>query len=57
MSLEIEHLDPAGMRVNAAFTNAIVVSGPAKRIIVGAVDPVNEAGELEAIVAADDWRM
>jgi len=46
MSLEIEHLSPAGMRVNPAFTNAIVVSGPAKRIIVGAVDPVNEAGEL-----------
>jgi len=46
MSLEIEHLSPAGMRVNPAFTNAIVVSGSAKRIIVGAVDPVNEAGEL-----------
>jgi len=46
MTLEITHLNPAGMRVNPAFSNAIVVSGPAKRIIVGAVDPVNAAGQL-----------
>jgi enamine deaminase RidA (YjgF/YER057c/UK114 family) len=51
MSLQIQHLNPAGLRVNPAFTTAIVVSGPAKRIIVGAVDPVNQAGEL---VGAND---
>jgi enamine deaminase RidA (YjgF/YER057c/UK114 family) len=46
MSLHIEHLNPTGLRVNPAFTNVIVATGMAKRIIVGAVDPVNEAGEL-----------
>jgi enamine deaminase RidA (YjgF/YER057c/UK114 family) len=46
MSLQIQHLNPPGMRVNPAFTNVIVASGPAKRIIVGAIDPVNEAAEL-----------
>ena len=44
--MQIQHLNPAGLRVNPAFTNVIVATGAAKRIIVGAVDPVNEAGEL-----------
>jgi enamine deaminase RidA (YjgF/YER057c/UK114 family) len=46
MSLQIQHLNPAGLRVNPAFTNVIVATGAAKRIIVGAIDPVNDAGEL-----------
>ena len=46
MSLQVQRLSPSGLRVNPAFTNVIVVTGAAKRIIVGAVDPVNEAGEL-----------
>jgi enamine deaminase RidA (YjgF/YER057c/UK114 family) len=43
--------EPAGLRVNPVFTNVIVASGAAKRIIVGAMDPVNAAGEL---VGPDD---
>jgi enamine deaminase RidA (YjgF/YER057c/UK114 family) len=46
VSLEIQHLNPTGLRVNRAFTNVIVATGAAKRIIIGAVDPVNEAGDL-----------
>jgi enamine deaminase RidA (YjgF/YER057c/UK114 family) len=30
----------------AAFTTVITVTGPAKRIVIGAVDPVDEAGAL-----------
>jgi enamine deaminase RidA (YjgF/YER057c/UK114 family) len=46
MTQQVQHLNPAGLRVNPAFTNVIVASGAAKRIIVGAIDPVNAAGEL-----------
>jgi enamine deaminase RidA (YjgF/YER057c/UK114 family) len=46
MSFSVEHLNPSGLRVNPAFTNVVVTSGPAKRIIVGAVDPVDEHGTL-----------
>jgi enamine deaminase RidA (YjgF/YER057c/UK114 family) len=51
MTQHVQHLNPAGLRVNPAFTNVIVASGAAKRIIVGAIDPVNAAGEL---VGPDD---
>ena len=51
MSLQIEHLNPAGTRVNPAFTNVITVTGSAKRIIIGAIDPVDEHG---ALVGRDD---
>lgn len=46
MSFKVEHLNPPGTRINPAFTNVITISGPAKRIIVGAVDPVDEHGVL-----------
>jgi len=46
MTLQIEHLNPAGLRVNPAFTNVVVATGAQKRIIVGAVDPVDEKGAL-----------
>jgi enamine deaminase RidA (YjgF/YER057c/UK114 family) len=51
MTFEVQHLSPAGLRVNPAFTHVVVTTGAAKRIIVGAVDPVNEAGQL---VGAND---
>jgi enamine deaminase RidA (YjgF/YER057c/UK114 family) len=44
--MSVEYLNPPGMRVNPAFTNVVVVTGPAKRIIIGALDPVNEHGAL-----------
>jgi len=46
MSFTLDYLSPPGMRVNPAFTNVIVTSGAAKRIIVGALDPVDEHGAL-----------
>ena len=51
MSFHVEHINPPGLRVNPAFTNVIVTSGPAKRIIIGAVDPVDDKG---ALVGAGD---
>src|SRR5215813_4434614 len=44
--MSVEHLNPPGMRVNPAFTNVVVVTGQAKRIIIGAVDPLDEHGAL-----------
>ena len=46
MSFNVERLNPAGTRINPAFTNVVTISGSAKRIIVGAVDPVDEHGTL-----------
>jgi enamine deaminase RidA (YjgF/YER057c/UK114 family) len=46
MSLTVEYLNPPRMRVNPAFTNVVVTTGAAKRIIIGALDPVDEHGEL-----------
>jgi enamine deaminase RidA (YjgF/YER057c/UK114 family) len=34
------------MRTNPAFTNVVIVSGPARTIYIGALDPVDEAGAL-----------
>jgi enamine deaminase RidA (YjgF/YER057c/UK114 family) len=51
MSLEVRHLNPEGLRRNPAFTNVVTVSGPSKRVIIGAIDPVDEHG---ALVGAGD---
>jgi enamine deaminase RidA (YjgF/YER057c/UK114 family) len=51
MSLDVQHLNPAGLRRNPAFTNVVTVSGAAKRVIIGAIDPVDEHG---ALVGAGD---
>jgi enamine deaminase RidA (YjgF/YER057c/UK114 family) len=51
MSFSVDYLNPPGLRVNPAFTNVVVVTGAAKRIIVGAIDPVDEHG---ALVGAGD---
>jgi enamine deaminase RidA (YjgF/YER057c/UK114 family) len=51
MSLEVQHLNPPGLRQYPAFTNVITISGAAKRVIIGAVDPVDESG---ALVGAGD---
>lgn len=49
MSLDIQHLNPAGLRTNPAFTNVVIVSGAAKRVIIGAIDPVDETGALVGV--------
>jgi enamine deaminase RidA (YjgF/YER057c/UK114 family) len=46
VSFRVLHLNPAGLRRNPAFTNVVVVSGAAKRIVIGAIDPVDEHGAL-----------
>jgi enamine deaminase RidA (YjgF/YER057c/UK114 family) len=46
MSFRVEHLNPPGLRRNPAFTNVIVMTGPAKWIVIGAIDPVDETGAL-----------
>jgi enamine deaminase RidA (YjgF/YER057c/UK114 family) len=46
VTLHIEHVNPSGMRFNPAFTHAVVVSGEAKTIHIGAIDPVDEVGAL-----------
>ena len=46
MTVEIEHLNPPGMRRNPAFTNVVTIRGDARRIVIGAIDPVDETGAL-----------
>jgi enamine deaminase RidA (YjgF/YER057c/UK114 family) len=45
-TLRIEHLNPAGMRQNPAFTNVVAVSGAGRTLYIGAIDPVDVAGAL-----------
>ena len=42
----VEHLNPAGLHPNPAFTQAVVVSGPAKTIYVGGQDSVDADGNI-----------
>ena len=42
----VEHLNPAGLNQNPAFTNVAVVSGPVRTIYIGGQDALNAAGEV-----------
>jgi enamine deaminase RidA (YjgF/YER057c/UK114 family) len=42
----VEHLNPAGLNQNPAFTNVAVVSGPVRTIYIGGQDAMNAAGEV-----------
>lgn len=42
----VQHINPAGMHKNPAFSQAIVVSGPAKTIYIGGQNAVSSAGEI-----------
>jgi enamine deaminase RidA (YjgF/YER057c/UK114 family) len=44
--IKIQHLNPEGMRKNPAFTNVVVVSGKAKTVTIGLLDPVDATGAL-----------
>jgi enamine deaminase RidA (YjgF/YER057c/UK114 family) len=46
VTFQVDHLNPSGMRTNPAFTNVVVVSGAAKTIYIGAIDPVDATGAL-----------
>jgi enamine deaminase RidA (YjgF/YER057c/UK114 family) len=47
----VQHLNPDGLVKNPAFTNVVVVNGPAKTIYIGGQDAVDASG---AIVGAGD---
>lgn len=49
----IEHINPTTLPMNAAFTQAIAVSGPVKTIYIGGQDAVDVSGN---IVGPDDIR-
>jgi enamine deaminase RidA (YjgF/YER057c/UK114 family) len=42
----VQHVNPEGLHRNPAFTQAVVVSGPAKTIYIGGQNAVNAAGEI-----------
>ena len=42
----VEHLNPDGLHHNAAFTQAVVVSGPVRTIYVGGQNAVSATGEI-----------
>lgn len=42
----VEYLNPDGLNKNLAFTNVIVVTGPAKTIYIGGQDAVDAAGNI-----------
>ena len=42
----IQYLHPAGLHFNPAYTNVVVVSGPAKTIYIGAQGPLDAQGSL-----------
>lgn len=42
----VQHLNPDGLVENPAFTNVIVVNGPAKTIYIGGQDAVDASGAV-----------
>lgn len=42
----VEHLNPEGLHHNPAYSQAVVVTGPARTIYVGRQDAVDAAGKL-----------
>jgi enamine deaminase RidA (YjgF/YER057c/UK114 family) len=42
----VEHLKPAGLANNPAFTNVIAVTGPVKTIYIGGQDAVDASGQI-----------
>ena len=46
MTFQVQHLNPGSIRASPAFSNMVVVSGPARTIYIGAIDPVDNTGAL-----------
>ena len=46
MTFQVQRLNPSGMRASPAFSNMVVVSGPARTIYIGTIDPVDNTGAL-----------
>jgi enamine deaminase RidA (YjgF/YER057c/UK114 family) len=47
MALRITHLNPDGMPANPAFSQAVVVEGPARTIYVGGQNAVTADGDID----------
>src|SRR5689334_4305021 len=43
---QVQHINPAGLNKNPAFTNVVVVSGVVKTVYIGGQDALNEKGEI-----------
>jgi enamine deaminase RidA (YjgF/YER057c/UK114 family) len=43
---QVQHLNPDGLNKNPAFTNVVVVTGPAKTIYIGGQDAVDASGAI-----------
>jgi len=43
---QIQHINPEGLNKNPAFTNVVVVTGPAKTIYIGGQDAVDASGAI-----------
>jgi enamine deaminase RidA (YjgF/YER057c/UK114 family) len=43
---QIEYVNPEGLNKNPAFTNVVVVTGPAKTIYIGGQDAVDGSGNI-----------
>jgi enamine deaminase RidA (YjgF/YER057c/UK114 family) len=46
LEIPVQHINPDTLNKNPAFTNVIVVSGPAKTIYIGGQDAVDAAGTI-----------
>lgn len=42
----VQHINPDGLSKNPAFTNVIVVTGPAKTIYIGGQDSIDASGKI-----------
>ncbi len=51
---QVQYINPDGLHKNPAFTNVIIVTGPAKTIYVGGQDAVDSSG---AIVGKGDLKI
>lgn len=43
---EVQHINPEGLSKNPAFTQVVIVAGPAKTIYVGGQDAVDTSGNI-----------
>src|SRR6185436_6733621 len=49
MMVQVQHLNPEGMHNNPAFTQAVVVEGPARTIYVGGQNAVSPDGTIVGV--------
>ena len=52
----VRYVDPEGLNKNPAFTNVVVVEGPARTVYVGGQDSVDASGNIESARATSPPR-